>query len=154
LAHGEALSYPPLRRAIADYIGEQRGVRRTTDQLVVTSGTERSLDLYSGETPARPGRSVWMEDPGYAAVTSLLRAHGAEVIEVLFFQRGEFLHPGMTLDYTLQNPPPGLNAPPGTTCVMNETRRVRFYERSYYDHPAFGVIALVTPARGQRPPGQ
>lgn len=73
---------------------------------------------------------------------------------VIFFERGAFLHLGMTLDYTMQNPPPGLNAPPGTTFVMNETRRVRFYERNYYDHPAFGVIALVTPARGPRPPGR
>jgi Peptidoglycan-binding protein, CsiV len=72
----------------------------------------------------------------------------------IFLERGEFLHLGMTLDYTMQDPPPGLNAPPGTTFVMNETRRVRFYQRNYYDHPAFGVIALITPARGPRPPGR
>jgi hypothetical protein len=73
---------------------------------------------------------------------------------VVFLERGEFLHLGMTLNYTIQDPPPGLNAPPGTTFVMNETRRVRFYQRNYYDHPAFGVIALITPARGPRPPGR
>jgi len=73
---------------------------------------------------------------------------------VIFLERGEFLHLGMTLDYTMQNPPPGLKAAPGTTFVMNETRRVRFFQRNYYDHPAFGVIALVTPARGSRPPGR
>ena len=28
------------------------------------------------------------------------------------------------------------------------------YERDYYDHPAFGVIALVTPAQGARAPGR
>lgn len=72
----------------------------------------------------------------------------------VFLERGEFLHLGMTLNYTMQDPPPGLNAPPGTTFVMNETRRVRFYQRNYYDHPAFGVIALITPARGPRPPGR
>ena len=72
----------------------------------------------------------------------------------IFLERGEFLHLGMTLDYTMQDPPSGLNAPPGTTFVMNETRRVRFYQRYYYDHPAFGVIALITPARGPRPPGR
>lgn len=72
----------------------------------------------------------------------------------IFLERGEFLHLGMTLDYLMQDPPPGLNAPPGTTFVMNETRRVRFYQRNYYDHPAFGVIALVSPARGPRPPGR
>jgi hypothetical protein len=73
---------------------------------------------------------------------------------VIYLERGQFLHLGMALNYTLQDPPPGLNAAPGTTFVMNETRRVRFYQRNYYDHPAFGVIALVTPARGSRPPGR
>lgn len=73
---------------------------------------------------------------------------------VIYLERGEFLHLGMALDYMMQDPPPGLNAPAGTTFVMNETRRVRFYQRNYYDHPAFGVIALVTPARGPRPPGR
>jgi hypothetical protein len=72
----------------------------------------------------------------------------------IFLERGEFLHLGMTLNYTMQDPPAGLNAPAGTTFVMNETRRVRFYQRNYYDHPAFGVIALITPARGPRPPGR
>ena len=73
---------------------------------------------------------------------------------VIFLERGQYLHLGMTLNYTIQDPPAGLNAPPGTTFVMNETRRVRFYQRNYYDHPAFGVIALVTPARGSRQPGR
>ena len=73
---------------------------------------------------------------------------------VIFLERGQFLHLGMALNYTMQDPPPGLNAPPGTTFVMNETRRVRFYQRNYYDHPAFGAIALVYPARGPRPPGR
>ena len=73
---------------------------------------------------------------------------------VIFLERGEYLHLGMTLNYTMQDPPSGLNAPPGTTFVMNETRRVRFYQRNYYDHPAFGVIALITPARSPRQPGR
>ena len=73
---------------------------------------------------------------------------------VIYLERGEFLHLGMALNYTMPDPPSGLNAPAGTTFVMNETRRIRFYQRNYYDHPAFGVIALVTPARGPRPPGR
>ena len=30
--------------------------------------------------------------------------------------------------------------------MMSESRRIKRYERNYFDHPAFGVIALVTPA--------
>ncbi|MGC8518367.1 MAG: CsiV family protein [Steroidobacteraceae bacterium] len=66
---------------------------------------------------------------------------------LVYFERGTYLHLGLTLDYTMQHPPAGLDAPPGTTFVMNETRRVRFYQRNYFDHPAFGVIALVLPVR-------
>ena len=73
---------------------------------------------------------------------------------LIYFERGEYLHLGLTLDYTMQHPPSGLDAPPGTTFVMNETRRVRFYQRNYYDHPAFGVIALVLPVHAGQTPGQ
>jgi hypothetical protein len=72
----------------------------------------------------------------------------------VFFERGQYLHLGMTLSYAMPSPPPGLGAGPGTTFTINESRRIKFYERNYYDHPAFGVIALVTPAQGSRPPGR
>ena len=72
----------------------------------------------------------------------------------VFLERGQFLHLGMSLTYAMAAPPPGLGAAPDTPFTLNESRRVRFYERSYFDHPAFGVIALVTPAQGARAPGR
>ncbi len=72
----------------------------------------------------------------------------------VFLERGQYLHLGMSLSYASPSPPGGIGAAPGTTFVMNQSRRVRFYERNYYDHPAFGVIALVTPTQGKRPPGR
>lgn len=96
--------------------------------------------------------SAWGTRAGFPVESLGINVPG--LTGVIFLERGEFLHLGMTLDYTMQDPPSGLNAPAGTTFVMNETRRVRFYQRNYYDHPAFGVIALITPARGPRPPGR
>ena len=72
----------------------------------------------------------------------------------VFLERGQFLHLGVSLSYAMPDPPAGLGAGPGTPFTINESRRVHFYERNYYDHPAFGVIALVTPAQGTRPPGR
>ena len=72
----------------------------------------------------------------------------------VFLEHGQFLHLGMTLSYAEAAPPASLGAAPGTAFTINETRRVRFYERNYFDHPAFGVIALVTPAQGARPAGR
>jgi hypothetical protein len=50
---------------------------------------------------------------------------------------GRYLH--LTLDLSFQ--------PEGSTqhFVLRQTRRMRSKERHYIDHPAFGVIALVTP---------
>ena len=72
----------------------------------------------------------------------------------VFLERGQFLHVGMSLTYAMPSPPPGLGAAPGTAFTINESRRVKFYERNYFDHPAFGVIALVTPVQGARAPGR
>ncbi len=72
----------------------------------------------------------------------------------VYLEHGQFLHLGLSLSWAMENPPDGLGAAPGTQFTLNETRRVRFYERNYYDHPAFGVITLVTPAQGPRAPGR
>jgi hypothetical protein len=72
----------------------------------------------------------------------------------VFLERGQYLHLGMTLTYADPSPPAGLGAASGTTFTINQSRRIKFYERNYYDHPAFGVIALVSPAQGNRPPGR
>jgi Peptidoglycan-binding protein, CsiV len=65
---------------------------------------------------------------------------------IIFLEAGTYLHLGMTLNYQTSNPPAGLGAAPGQVFTMSESRRIKRYERNYYDHPAFGVIALVTPA--------
>lgn len=68
----------------------------------------------------------------------------------LSLQRGEFLHLELSLDYAMGDPPAGLGAAPGTVFSLHQEQRVRFNQRSYFDHPAFGVIALVTPAQAPR----
>jgi Peptidoglycan-binding protein, CsiV len=69
-------------------------------------------------------------------------------------ERGQFLHLGFTLNMTIASPPTGLAAAPDTTFVLNDNHRVKFYERNYFDAPAFGVIALVVPAQGARRAGR
>jgi hypothetical protein len=65
---------------------------------------------------------------------------------IIYLESGTYLHLGVSLNYQTSNPPEALAAAPGTVFMLNESRRIRFDKLSYYDHPAFGVIALVTPA--------
>jgi hypothetical protein len=96
--------------------------------------------------------SSWGTRAGFTVQRLGISAQGLSGI--VFLERGQFLHLGMSLSYAMPSPPPGLGAGPDTSFTLNQSRRVRFYERNYYDHPAFGVIALVTPVHGARAPGR
>ena len=56
--------YLPLRHAIADYVRVSRAVRVDVDQVIVTAGTQHSLDLCA-QLLADVGDKVWVEDPCY-----------------------------------------------------------------------------------------
>ena len=53
----------------------------------------------------------------------------------VFVERGQFLHLGFDL-HLGENP----------TWSLSELRKVKFNEKNYFDHPGFGVIAIVSPA--------
>jgi hypothetical protein len=96
--------------------------------------------------------SAWGTRAGFTLAK--LGIESAGLNGTVFLERGQYLHLGMTLTYSDPSPPAGLGAASGTSFTINQSRRIRFYERNYYDHPAFGVIALVSPAQGARPPGR
>jgi GntR family transcriptional regulator/MocR family aminotransferase len=79
--HGDAGGYPPLRRAIAEYVGHSRGVRCSAEQIIVTSGAQQALDLL-GRVLLDPGDEVWMEDPGYPGAFQAFQSAGARVIPI------------------------------------------------------------------------
>lgn len=54
----------------------------------------------------------------------------------VILSRGHYLHLTLDLVYQANNPQP---------YVLRQSRRMKSGEKHYFDHPAFGVIALVTP---------
>jgi hypothetical protein len=88
--------------------------------------------------------SSWGSRAGFTVTKLAGSAPGLSGI--IYLESGSYLHLGMSLSYQTSNPPDGLAAAPGTVFTLNEARRIRVDKPSYYDHPAFGVIALVTPA--------
>ena len=55
---GDAGGYPPLRRAIAEYLGHSRGVRCSAEQIIVTSGAQQALDLLATSASRSRRRGV------------------------------------------------------------------------------------------------
>jgi GntR family transcriptional regulator/MocR family aminotransferase len=80
-------SYPPLRQAIAEYLGSVRGVRCTPDQVAVTTGVQQGLDILA-RLLVRPGEAVWLEDPGYFGASLAFRNAGAAIIGVPVDEQG------------------------------------------------------------------
>jgi Peptidoglycan-binding protein, CsiV len=65
---------------------------------------------------------------------------GAPLAGAVGLQRSQYLFLGVEVDYQPE---------PGVTYGLREKRRIKFGERHYFDHPAFGVIAQVTTSRGE-----
>jgi Peptidoglycan-binding protein, CsiV len=59
-----------------------------------------------------------------------------ELSGTIYLERGTLLHLG--LDLRLGSDP---------TYRLSELRRIKFNEKHYFDHPAFGAIAIVSPVR-------
>ncbi|WP_084684996.1 CsiV family protein [Methylohalobius crimeensis] len=65
-------------------------------------------------------------------------AFDSSVEGVVRLQRGEYLRVLVDMEY---------RAPDGTVHRLSEKRRVKFNETHYLDHPAFGVLIRVSPAK-------
>jgi len=81
LSCADALGWRPLRMEIAMQLGASRWIKCSADEVVITSGTQHSLDLIA-RVLLDPGDRVWMEDPGYPGATALFLSMGAEVIGI------------------------------------------------------------------------
>lgn len=97
LDYNDSGGYGPLRRAVADYLRVFRSVRLDADQVIITSGTQQSLDLCT-RLLADHGDTVWIEDPAYWGAIKAFTATGLR------------LHP-VPVDHQGLVPPHGQSAP-------------------------------------------
>ena len=74
LTHGDAQGDPALRRALAEYLSEYRGVQCGPHQIVVGAGLEYLLSLLA---PLLPGKAA-VETPGYPRAKQVLENNGVE----------------------------------------------------------------------------
>ena len=75
LDYASSGGHAPLRRAIADYLRVFRSVQLDADQVIVTTGTQQSLELCA-RLLADHGDTVWVEDPAYWGAVKAFMATG------------------------------------------------------------------------------
>lgn len=79
--YGEVQGFLPLREALADHLTRFRGVRTTPGQILITSGSQQSLDMVA-RMLIDPGDSAAVEEPGYDGAAAAFRAGGARLVPV------------------------------------------------------------------------
>ncbi|MFO1108086.1 MAG: PLP-dependent aminotransferase family protein [Bradyrhizobium sp.] len=119
--------YVPLQQSVARHLNAARFVRCVSSQVLITSGSQQSLDL-TARLLLDPGDTVWVEDPGYIAARSVLTAAGAKVVPVtvdgegLNVEKGRVLEPHPRAIYIS----PSRQYPLGVT--MSASRRLEIIE--------------------------
>jgi len=78
LDYGQEGGYMPLRAAIAAYLSLSRSVRVTPEQVLITSGTQQSLDL-TARLLTDHGDEAWVENPCYWGARRALQAAGLKL---------------------------------------------------------------------------
>ena len=81
LNYGSPMGYPPLRRAIADYLRDARGIKCDEGQVIVVAGAQMALTLTAWLL-LDPGDAVLMEDPCFITMRDMLIGLGARIITI------------------------------------------------------------------------
>lgn len=70
--------HPALRQALAEHLRQSRSVQCHAEQIIITEGVHQAVDLLS-RLLANPCDPVWVEEPGYWGLRSLLRMNDLQM---------------------------------------------------------------------------
>lgn len=98
LDYNDTGGFTPLKRAIAQHLRLFRGMTLEADQVLVTTGTQQSIDLCV-TLLSDAGDTAWVEDPLYWGAAQTFRANSLRLYGVATDEEG------MNVDACLQAPP-------------------------------------------------
>jgi Peptidoglycan-binding protein, CsiV len=132
------INVSPMSPALFKLAGIESGLQRSRNYEVLGH-----VGWTQVAVPRGSGLTADLSQLGLGAAT----LKGTAAVE-----RGRYLYLRINLAYTPADPPAslvGTTASTGpVTFTLDQVRRVRGFERHYFDHPAFGVIAMVAPLSG------
>ncbi len=78
--YGHPLGFPTLRQHMASTLSDEL-LAVNPDQILLTHGATHAFDLVL-RTLTKPGDTVFVEDPGYSNLLSLIRHHGCIAVGI------------------------------------------------------------------------
>jgi len=78
---GDPAGHPDLRRAVADYLRQARGVRCTAEHVLILSGIRQAVDLTC-RLLLDPGDAVWLENPCHTGVRAAIAAAAVKIADI------------------------------------------------------------------------
>ncbi|PKG22391.1 MocR-like pyridoxine biosynthesis transcription factor PdxR [Niallia nealsonii] len=80
MMYGEKQGYRPLRKEIARYLYQSRGIHCHPDQIVIAAGTQNIIRLLVSLFQERP--HIAMENPGYDGVKNIFKKEGCKLTPI------------------------------------------------------------------------
>ena len=153
---GEALEAPAEGRGFGGQLDSTAApptVLRTLDASQMQLGTLASR-LRAGGAYKVLAHAAWVQTAGDWPKNSGLPLEQLGLASPglagnVYLERGPaYLHLGFDLHLAVQ-PDAQPGAPSGTAPAwsLSELRKIKYNERNYFDHPGFGVVAIVSPAK-------
>lgn len=99
LTYSPTAGYWPLRRTLAAYLRDSRGVTCEPEQIILCCGSQQGIFL-SASLVLEPGEVVWLEDPTYDGAHMVYQRLGARIVPVPVDQAG------MDVGYGIAKLPP------------------------------------------------
>jgi GntR family transcriptional regulator/MocR family aminotransferase len=124
MREGETAGLPRLRRALATYLRDARGVRCEAQQIIVTSGAQEALSLVA-EALIERGETIWIEDPGYLGARAAFIRAAAKLVPIPIDTEGLTI-PKLRARPRLIYTTPSRQFPLGTTMTLS--RRMALLE--------------------------
>lgn len=125
LQYGTTEGYKPLREMIARH-SERYGIEVTSDNIMITSGSQQALDLL-GKIFINRGDRILVESPTYLGALQAWNAYGAEYIPVAADENGmitdeleQALRCGPKFIYVL----PNFHNPTGATLSLERRKHL------------------------------
>jgi len=122
VSYGDPAGFRALREAIAAQLRDRKHVACDADRVIVTSGTQQSLDIIN-RLMLDPDEEVWIEDPGSLAARATFVGAGVRLVPVPVDEDGIVVAHGVTVAprARLAFVTPAVQSP--TTVMMSAARR-------------------------------